>query len=104
MSNRCLKLALGVAIAVAFGAIGGQSAAAIGFWNMPGTFCQCMGYGNGPGYHAPLLLGPVSCDGFFAIDTHRLPAPPTAPRAWHVAAPAGCSAELSPLFQPSVLR
>ena len=28
-----------------------------GWFNMPTSPCQCIGYGYGPGYHAPLVLG-----------------------------------------------
>jgi len=37
-------------------------AGATGYWNLPGSFCQCMGVGWGAGYHAPLILGPITCD------------------------------------------
>lgn len=30
-----------------------------GFYNMPSSLRQCVGYGVGPGYHAPLCLGPA---------------------------------------------
>ncbi|MCI0335465.1 MAG: hypothetical protein L0228_19835 [Planctomycetes bacterium] len=50
---------------------------ASGYWNMPGNFCQCWGYGWGGGYHACLVLGPTSCGGFC---THNLVRVPHAPR------------------------
>jgi hypothetical protein len=49
---------------------------ATGYWNMPGTFCQCMGVGWGAGYHAPLLLGPATCAGWCDHKEVRLPHSP----------------------------
>jgi hypothetical protein len=59
----------------------GQAAFAAGYWNMPGNVCQCIGCGFGAGYHAPLLLGPISHDGWLATNERRLPYPPAAPYA-----------------------
>jgi hypothetical protein len=53
----------------------GQARAA-GYWNMPGTFAQRTGHGYGAGYHAPLLLGPVRCDGWGLGNQVRLPHAP----------------------------
>lgn len=50
---------------------------AIGYWNMPGNFCQYWGYGCGGGYHACFVLGPASCDD---CCTHNLVRVPHAPR------------------------
>jgi hypothetical protein len=36
---------------------------AVGYYNMPGDFCQWTGHGFSGGYHAPLVLGPVRFDG-----------------------------------------
>lgn len=47
-------------IAVAFGSA--RLAHAVGFYNMPGDFCQWTGHCFSGGYHAPLVLGPVRCD------------------------------------------
>lgn len=55
------------------------SAFATGYWNLPSNFCQCAGYGCGAGYHAPLVLGPISCRGWFATNEIRLPVPPRPP-------------------------
>jgi hypothetical protein len=38
-----------------------SSARSGGWYHMPCSACQCMGWGFGPGYHAPLLLGPRGC-------------------------------------------
>jgi hypothetical protein len=50
-----------------------------GYWNVPSSFCQYIGYGCGAGYHAPLLLGPVSWEGWLATNERRLPYPPSSP-------------------------
>jgi hypothetical protein len=57
----------------------GQRAGATGYWNMPSSFCQCMGCGWGAGHHAPLILGPISWDGVCAHNEIRLPYSPTPP-------------------------
>jgi hypothetical protein len=41
-----------------------RTAQATGYWNMPGTFCQWCGCGFGGGYHAPLVLGPLTHECF----------------------------------------
>ncbi|QDT68610.1 hypothetical protein MalM25_15330 [Planctomycetes bacterium MalM25] len=54
-----------------------------GYYNMPTNLRQCLGYGYGPGYHAPMLLGPMMKSGIEAQRLRRTPsafAPP--PRAW----------------------
>lgn len=53
-----------------------EQARAAGYWNMPGTFAQRTGHGYGAGYHAPLLLGPVRCDGWGLGNQVRLPYAP----------------------------
>jgi hypothetical protein len=54
---------------------------ATGYWNLPSSIYQSMGYGCGAGYHAPLLLGPRSCAGWFATNERRLPYAPAPPHA-----------------------
>jgi hypothetical protein len=78
MSSRVLVRVLAALLAWAAGA---TSAGAAGYWNVPSSFCQCMGYGLGAGYHAPLVLGPVSYDGWLATNLHRLPYAPAPPGA-----------------------
>jgi hypothetical protein len=51
-------------------------ASAVGYYNLPGTFCQCFGYGNGAGHHACLVLGPSTPWGCCATNEVRLPYPP----------------------------
>jgi hypothetical protein len=65
-------------------------AGATGYWNMPSTFCQCMGVGWGAGYHAPLLLGPIRCDGWCNNKEVRLPFSPSPPYACYGHANSGC--------------
>jgi len=54
-------LTCAVLFAVLFG--GARSAIAVGYFNMPGDFCQWAGHGFSGGYHAPFVLGPVRTDG-----------------------------------------
>ncbi|MEX2308514.1 MAG: hypothetical protein WD738_13015 [Pirellulales bacterium] len=54
----------------------GKPARAAGYWNVPSTFCQCVGCGWGAGYHAPLVLGPISCQGWCDPKEVRLPYSP----------------------------
>jgi hypothetical protein len=53
-----------------------KTAEAAGYWNVPSNFCQCVGCGCGGGYHAPLVLGPMSCSGWCAKNHYRLPHAP----------------------------
>ena len=59
------------------------AASAAGYYNLPGSFCQCFGYGNGAGYHSCLVLGPSTWDGFCAPNEVRLPYPPQPPYAYY---------------------
>jgi hypothetical protein len=92
-----LVLALGLACF----ALSAKEAMAIGYWNLPGNFCQCFGYGWGPGYHASMVLGPPTCDGIFAHDVVRMPAAPS-PGGW--SAVQGHGYPPQPMFdRPSML-
>ena len=62
-----------------FVSFAGTSASAIGYWNVPGNVAQWWGYGWGAGYHACLVLGPVSHKGAFAHRHVRLPHAPQPP-------------------------
>src|SRR5688572_21202343 len=55
------------------------SSYATGYWNMPSSFCQCMGCGWGAGHHAPLILGPITWNGACAHNEIRLPYSPMPP-------------------------
>ena len=99
--QRAIRLAVLVSGVIIVAATG-RSAQAVGYWNLPGTYCQYFGYGNGPGHHVPMVLGPVCCDGWLGLGVHRLPCAPTPGSA--NANCANCSAQdLSPLFQTSRL-
>ncbi|TWT93392.1 hypothetical protein Pla108_38860 [Botrimarina colliarenosi] len=50
-----------------------------GYYNMPTSWQQCLGLGCGPGYHAPMLLGPMMKSGIAAQRVQRLPAALTPP-------------------------
>lgn len=49
-------------VLVAALSVGTKSADAVGYFNMPGDFCQWAGHGFSGGYHAPFVLGPVRTD------------------------------------------
>ena len=51
-------------------------AGATGYWNLPGSFCQCIGVGWGAGYHAPLVLGPIDYHHWCDHNEVRLPYSP----------------------------
>lgn len=67
----CAPVAVGLVVAAA-----PMTAKAIGYYNVPGTCCQWFGYGCGAGYHAPLVLGPISARGCCAHGVERLPYAP----------------------------
>jgi hypothetical protein len=69
----CFSVAVGASWLFA---IGENCAEATGYWNLPSSFWQCAGCGCGGGYHAPLVLGPVSCDGWYSRHHYRLPYSP----------------------------
>jgi|tagenome__1003787_1003787.scaffolds.fasta_scaffold20428159_2 hypothetical protein len=76
MRRRNSKVCLSTVFAVLFTVSCIEQARATGYWNMPGTFAQRTGHGYGAGYHAPLLLGPVRCDGWGLGNQVRLPYSP----------------------------
>lgn len=49
------KLAAAAMLVMLFAA----STHAGGYFNMPSSLRQCLGYGHGPGYHAPMRLAPA---------------------------------------------
>jgi len=65
---------LAAAILVTLAACG--PAQAVGRWNLPSAACQWLGYGYGPGYHAPMLLGPAHKAPVARHGVRRLPQPP----------------------------
>lgn len=49
---------------------------AAGWYNMPTSLPQCLGYGYGPGYHSPMILGPRLAAG---VEAKRVVYVPRAP-------------------------
>jgi hypothetical protein len=76
MRDRCLSMCVVCVAALAVVGISVPSVSAAGYWNVPSSFCQCIGYGYGAGYHAPLVLGPITCHGYVNYNEVRLPCPP----------------------------
>ena len=72
---RCIRC-LSLAVATWFVAIYASPAGAAGYWNVPSNFWQCAGCGCGGGYHAPLVLGPMSWHGWCSKNHYRLPHAP----------------------------
>jgi hypothetical protein len=92
--RRIIRIAPIVALlAVLFG---GAPAFAVGYWNLPGNFCQCTGYGWGAGHHACLVLGPITCGDCCAHHEVRLPCAPQPPYACY-----GCDSYNYDFRQPS---
>jgi hypothetical protein len=74
-STGLLAIVLGIVGALA----AADSARAVGYWNLPGSGCQCWGVGFGAGYHAKFVLGPITWDECFAHNEVRLPYAPQPP-------------------------
>jgi len=55
---------------------GASSASAMGYWNLPGNFCQWLGCGYSGGYHACYALGPINGGCCNAWNETRLPYAP----------------------------
>ncbi len=72
LQNKYLAAYLGCVIC--FGLT--QQAMAAGWYNMPTSLMQCIGYGYGPGYHSPLILGPRMAAGIEAKRTVYVPRAP----------------------------
>ncbi len=77
MPRRVISLVAVFAVALAMA----PTAWAIGYWNIPGNFCQCAGYGWGAGHHACYVMGPINCKGFCTHHEVRLPCAPQPPYA-----------------------
>jgi hypothetical protein len=92
-----------ILVALPLIAAAAESAPGAGYWNIPGTCCQRLGCGYGAGYHAPLVLGPISCDGWCAPHVQQLPYPPTPVLSPAPACNCRPGIDSSHLFQPSVL-
>lgn len=88
MLRRCnFQILAALVAACVFMGASARPALAIGHYNLPGSFCQCFGYGNGAGHHACLLLGPKSCEGFCATHEVRLECPPQPPYGYYGCGP-----------------
>jgi hypothetical protein len=70
---------LAIVLAIVGALAAADSARAVGYWNPPGSGCQCWGVGFGAGYHAKFVLGPITCDECFAHNEVRLPYAPQPP-------------------------
>ena len=58
---------------LAFAAVATPAISA-GYYNLPTSLSQCLGMGFGPGYHAPMVMGPMMKSGVAAQRVQRLPA------------------------------
>jgi hypothetical protein len=79
LRRRFTTLCAAICAAVGLMAIAAAPVWAIGYYNLPGSFCQCFGYGNGAGHHACLVLGPSTCSGLCTTNEVRLEYPPRPP-------------------------
>jgi hypothetical protein len=78
-------------------------AGAAGYWNLPGTFCQCMGVGWGAGYHAPLVLGPIDYHHWCDHNEVRLPYSPASMGGCYGYGGCGCLDCQPSRLEPNVL-
>lgn len=76
MTRRATKSTVACALATLIVFAGVKIASAAGYWNVPSNICQWCGHGFGGGYHAPLMLGPPTCDCFVRPNEVRLPCAP----------------------------
>jgi hypothetical protein len=90
MPRKIFKLCLAIVVAACMAGFATSRADAVGYWNVPGNFCQCWGYGWGAGYHAPLVLGPPTYAGWLNPHEVRLACPPGPPCGYSCES-AGCS-------------
>lgn len=68
-----------LAVAAVAAAAPGKACAS-GYYNMPTSMQQCLGVGFGPGYHAPLILGPAMKARIASHRVQRVAAPLSPPR------------------------
>src|SRR5205085_3377931 len=76
MRRQNLKGCFTIVLAIAIEGMGATDVWAVGYYNVPGNVSQYVGYGFGGGYHAPLVLGRITCDGLCARNETRLPYAP----------------------------
>lgn len=102
MSHRSTKPRTWFTAALLASALIPTSAGAVGYYNLPGNFCQCFGYGKGAGYHAPLVLGPISQHGWCSDNLRRLPYPPAPHCNWSDGSECGCAVGEPSMLEPTV--
>jgi hypothetical protein len=102
MPGKIFKIAAAFAVAVCVSGLAAPRAQAVGYWNTPGNFCQCWGYGWGAGYHSCLVLGPPNCGGWLNPHEMRLACPP-GPPSYCDGSCSGCGNSSQSLWEPSAL-
>jgi len=104
MPRKIFKVGVAIVVVASMFAATVRPSSALCYYNTPGNFCQCCGYGNGPGYHAPLVLGPPTYCEWFSYNAVRLPCPPGPPNYCDYCgygATCGCGAGEQSLLEPS---
>ena len=77
-------------------------ASAMGYWNLPGNFCQWCGCGFSGGYHAPYVLGPINGGCCEAWNEVRMPYAPN-PYACAPCNSGGCGGYSRGMESPTVM-
>jgi hypothetical protein len=88
-------------LAVASGLVGVSDALANGRFNMPTSVAQCLGLGFGPGYHAPMVLGPSWKSWSAQQPLRRVPAPLAPPAEAEFCGASSWEAYTGPAGSPS---
>jgi hypothetical protein len=76
MTRRFARSVLLCGIASTIVLAGASAVSAMGYWNLPGNFCQWLGCGYSGGYHARYALGPINGGCCEAWNEVRMPYPP----------------------------
>jgi hypothetical protein len=100
MQCKIIRGGAAIVVAACIAAVSVPQARGVGYWNEPGNFCQCVGYGKGAGYHAPFILGPPEHCGWFNPHEVRLACPPGPPSYYNCGATCGCSEDDQSLLEP----
>jgi hypothetical protein len=101
MRCKIIRSAAAVVASVCVAAATVPRALAVCYWNEPGNFCQCAGYGYGPGYHAPLILGPPDHCAWFSSNEVRWAFPPGPPNYCGYGWACGCGESDQSLLEPT---